>query len=85
MATNTEPAWYQKWLRKEDTTPKPVLTTNPEQNSITFHCGTGNEMLKVAQDGFYVRGVKVAVDDKEALAVYNAFSEWMNWQILKGK
>jgi hypothetical protein len=81
MAVNTEPAWYQKWLRKEDNTPKPMLTTNPNQNNITFTCGDG-EMLKVGEDGFYVRGVKVAVDDKEALAVYNAFSEWLNWQIL---
>ena len=29
MSLNTEPAWYQKWLRKEDNTPKPVLTTDP--------------------------------------------------------
>jgi hypothetical protein len=81
MATNTEPAWYQKWLKKNETQPTPILTTNPDQNSITFTCNNG-EMLKVADDGFYVRGVKVAVDDKEALAVYNAFNEWLNWSIL---
>lgn len=82
MATNTEPAWYQKWLRREE--PKPVLTTNPTQNTITFTCGDV-AMLKVAEDGFFVRGVKVPMDDKEAQAVYNAFSEWLNWQILQGK
>jgi len=79
MATNTEPAWYQKWLKREE--PKPVLTTNPTENTITFTCGDV-AMLQVAEDGFYVCGVRVPVDDKEALAVYNAFSEWMNWQIL---
>jgi hypothetical protein len=84
VAVNTEPAWYQKWLRKEDSTPKPVLTTSPTENTITFTCGDV-VMLRVAEDGFYVRGAKVAVDDKEALAVYNAFSEWMNWQILNRK
>ena len=84
MAVNTEPAWYQKWLRKEDSTPKPVLTTDPTQNTITFTCGDV-AMLKVAEDGFYVRGVRLAQDDKEAEAVYNAFSEWMNWQILNRK
>jgi hypothetical protein len=80
MAVNTEPAWYQKWLKKE--TPTPVLTTSPEQNSITLTCGPSGEMLRVAEDGFYVRGKRVPVDDKESLAVYNAFSEWLNWQIL---
>ena len=81
MSTNTEPAWYQKWLRKEDDTPQPVLTTDPTHNTITFKCGT-EEMLKVSDRGFYVRGVKAPVDDKEALAVYNAFTHRLNWQIL---
>ena len=84
MAVNTEPAWYQKRLRKEDTTPTPVLTTNPTENTITFKCGD-DSILSISEDGFFVRGVKVPVDDKEALAVYNAFSEWMNWQILQRK
>lgn len=82
MSINTEPAWYQKWLKgiKEDE-PKPVLTTNPTHNTITFTCGD-SQMLKVSDNGFYIRGKKVPVDDKEALAVYNAFTEWLNWQIL---
>lgn len=82
MATNTEPAWYQKWLRREES--KPVLTTNPVEDTITFRCGDV-AMLGISKDGFFVRGVKVPVDDKEALAVYNAFSEWLNWQILNRK
>lgn len=81
MATNTEPAWYQKWLRKEEDKPVPILTTSPEYNNVTFTCN-GTEMLEVGEDGFYVRGVKVAVDDKEALEVYNAFKEWLAWSTL---
>lgn len=81
MSTNTEPAWYQKWLRKEEDKPVPVFTVNPDANAVTFTCN-GTEMLEVSEDGFYVRGVKVAVDDKEAEQVYNAFKEWLAWSTL---
>ena len=52
-----------------------------EQNNITCFAG-GTEMLKVAEDGFYVRGLKVPVDDKEAETVYNAFKEFLVWSRL---
>jgi hypothetical protein len=52
-----------------------------EQNNITCYAG-GTEMLKVAEDGFYVRGMKVPVDDKEAETVYNAFKEFLVWSRL---
>ncbi len=50
------------------------------RNTITFQAGNPTtEMLKVSEDGFWVRGVKVEQDDKEALVVYNAFKAWMMW------
>jgi hypothetical protein len=45
----------------------------------------GNEMLRVAKDGFYVRGVRVEADEKEAKAVYEAFKSWMTYAILNGE
>ncbi len=48
------------------------------QNSLTMIAG-GTEMLRVARDGFYVRGVKVTQDDKEAETVYNAFKQFLVW------
>ena len=42
----------------------------------------GVEMLRVAEDGFYVRGTKVPVDDKEAATVYTAFKEFLVWSRL---
>ena len=51
------------------------------QNSISFY-GAGDEMLRCGPDGFYVRGKKVEVDDKEAQTVYNSFKEWLTWQQL---
>ena len=48
------------------------------QNSLTMIVGDC-EMLRVAEDGFYVRGVKVTQDDKEAATVYNAFKQFLTW------
>jgi len=35
----------------------------------------GDEMLRVAKDGFYVRGVRVEADEKEANTLYEAFKQ----------
>ena len=48
------------------------------QSNITLTTGM-TEMLRVAKDGFYVRGVKVPADDKEAETVYNAFKQFLVW------
>jgi len=57
--------------------PTPVLSVSaPPENNIVFHAGPA-EMLKVTEDGFYVRGVKVEADDKEAAAVYKAFKAFL--------
>jgi len=59
----------------------PVLTSEIESNNITFNTTT-SEMLRVAKDGFYVRGKRVNQDDKEAEVVYNAFHQWLTWATL---
>ena len=57
--------------------PRPVISvTAPPENNITFQTGQ-EEMLRVAEDGFYVRGVKVEADEKEAAAVYKAFKAFL--------
>ena len=50
---------------------------NPEPAAIAFNTGDDQEMLKISKDGFYVRGVKVEQDEKEAEAVYKAVKRWM--------
>lgn len=60
----------------------------PEAGNIVFHSGTdieASEMLKITKTGFYVRGVAVKQDDKEAEIVYNAFREWMVYSALTRK
>ena len=61
----------------KDTHPTPVLSVSaPPENNIVFHASKA-EILRVAEDGFYVRGVKVPVDEKEAAAVYKAFKAFL--------
>jgi hypothetical protein len=50
--------------------------------SIVMHASGSDEMIRVSKDGFWVRGVKVEQDDKEAETVYNAFKQWMAWAAL---
>jgi hypothetical protein len=57
--------------------PSPVMSVGDStSNNISFHTGT-SEMLKVSEDGFYVRGQKLPVDEAEALAVYKAFKDFL--------
>jgi hypothetical protein len=57
-----------------------INVNDPETapNSISCVAG-GTEMLRVAKDGFYVRGERVPADDKEAETVYNAFKQFLIW------
>jgi hypothetical protein len=58
----------------------PVMTMDPE-NNITL-LANNSEMLKVSPDGFYVRGIKLEQDEKEAKAVFDAFHGWLTWAAL---
>jgi hypothetical protein len=65
----------------ETTVPNPTLSISQPDNNIVLYTGT-DEMLKVTNDGFYIRGVKVPAGDKEASEVYECFKEWLNWATL---
>lgn len=58
-----------------------LSVSTPPENNIAFHTGKA-EMLRVTEDGFYVRGVKVPADDKEAASVYKAFQEFLVYHAL---
>jgi len=53
-------------------------------NTIVLHAGQ-DEMLKITDKGFWVRGVQVPQDEREAKLVYDAFREWMTWASLTRK
>lgn len=78
MAVNTDPAWYQNMVAA-NAVAKPVLSIGAPPNNTIVLCSGTTEMLKVSEDGFYVRGVKLEQDDREAKQVYNCFKEWLTW------
>ena len=59
---------------------KPVLTVSDtlSKSSISL-TAAGEPMLEVREDGFYVRGVKLEQDEKEAREVYESFKAWLAW------
>lgn len=59
-----------------------TVTINPEQESTMTLYANQSEMLRIAKDGFYVRGVKIDQDQKEAEKVYTAFHQWLTWATL---
>jgi hypothetical protein len=61
--------------------PPSFYIEGPAEKSIVLHSGE-TEMLRIAEDGFYVRGVRLKQDDKEVEQVYNAFKEWLTWSTL---
>jgi hypothetical protein len=51
-----------------------------ETNTITFHTSddpSETPILKITDEGFWIRGVKVPQDEQEAKAVYKAFRRFM--------
>lgn len=60
-----------------------ILREEVQNSAITMNAQGGDEMIRVARDGFYVRGVRVPADDKEAETVYNAFKQWLVWANLQ--
>jgi hypothetical protein len=59
-----------------------ILKPNPDAG-ISMNVAGGDEMLRVTKNGFYVRGVLIEQDDKEAEIVYNAFKQWLAWANLQ--
>lgn len=56
-----------------------------ENNTVTFNFTSDTnqfEMLRIAKDGFYIRGEKIEQDKHEAEKVYNAFTQWLTWSLL---
>ena len=62
-------------------TMKSTMTADTQESVITF-TGGASEMLRIAKDGFYIRGKRVNQDDKEAELVYNTFHQWLTWVTL---
>ena len=62
----------------------PVNAKDQGPSVISLSAGA-EEMLRITEQGFWVRGVEVPQDEKEAKLVYEAFREWMTWASLTRK
>ena len=88
MSVDTEPQWYRNMRAAEATgdyvyAPNgPYTIRDPEQNGISLNSG-GEEMIRCTKEGFWVRGVKVEQDEREAESVYDAFKQWLTWAQLE--
>jgi hypothetical protein len=76
MATSNQLVFH----KQADAHPVISLTAPPENNIVLSSGET--EMLRIAEDGFWVRGIKAKADDKEVEQVYNCFKEWLTWSTL---
>lgn len=65
-------------IMNKKTLPDPYMTAGDSPSNITFYTGP-SEILKITEDGFYVRGQRVEADDREAAAVYRAFKQFLVW------
>lgn len=77
MATRGPRAFSQQRVEE----PPSFYIEGPAEKSIVLQCGN-EEMIRIAEDGFYVRGVRLEQDDKEIKEVYNCFKEWLTWSAL---
>lgn len=59
-------------METEKTTHKPEIKMLLEEQ----------EWIKISEQGFWVRGVKIEQDPKEAMQVYEAFKEFLVWSTL---
>lgn len=59
-------------METEKTTHKPEIKMLLEEQ----------EWIKISEQGFWVRGVKIEQGPKEAIQVYEAFKEFLVWSTL---
>jgi len=84
-AINTNTVTLADWQKYTSDIDVEYRIRENEPSAIAFHTGGvgSEEMIRVDQDGFYVRGVRVPADEQEALTVYNAFKQWLAWANLQ--
>ncbi len=84
-ATTSNTATLADWQRYNSDIDVEYRIREDEPSAITLMTGSANsdEMIRIDETGFYVRGVRVPADEHEALTVYNAFKHWLAWANLQ--
>lgn len=60
----------------------PILSETVQPESYITFITNQSELLKITEEGFFVRGKKVEADEQEAASVYRAFKEFLIWSAL---
>jgi hypothetical protein len=76
--------YFDEYWREQEELEDATKLQNSIPNNIILK-SSDSEMLRVAPDGFYVRGVRVEADADEAHKVYSAFKQWLTWAMLNGE
>jgi len=86
-AINTNTVTLADWQKYNSDLDVEYTIREEQPSAITLMTGGSNseEMIRVDETGFYVRGVRVPADEKEAETVYNAFKQWLAWANLQRK
>jgi len=79
---NSKPVTSAEWHNTMMSNDVEYKFHESKPNSVTLHAGA-DEMIRIDKDGFYVRGVRVPADDREAETVYLAFKQWLAWANLQ--
>jgi len=58
-----------------------LILNNHNYDNVTLTAG-GAEMIRISPEGFYIRGTLVEENANEAHKVYQAFKQWLSWNIL---
>ena len=73
---------HDEWKYEYDTYFDNNQKVDIETDATVVFTAGASEMLKITEDGFYVRGVRVEQDANEAAEVYRAFREYLTWAII---
>jgi hypothetical protein len=76
--------YFDEYWREQEELEDTAKLRNSIPNNIILKSGN-SEMLRIAEDGFYVRGVRVEADADESRKVYAAFKQWLTWALINGE
>jgi len=71
-------SWVTQTQNQVETDLSVKDTYEGNSSNIVFNAGA-SEMMRITETGFWVRGVQVEQDAREAAIVYNNFKQWLTW------
>ena len=54
-----------------------IISGDPQPPNIIFYVSGNTEMIRIAKDGFWVRGVKLEQDETEARKLFDALMKFL--------